>query len=102
MSNRLTASVVGAGSGGKLSMAALAASDRFDLAGVADISPEACEAAAEAYPGIETFADHEEMFSACPTDVVCVGVYLGDDPDMIAKDVRLITDALAAVGAPAE
>jgi pterin-4a-carbinolamine dehydratase len=33
-------------------------------------------------------------------DVVCVGVFLKDDPEMIAKDVKLITDALATAEAP--
>ena len=27
-----------------------------------------------------------------PTDVVCIGVHLGDDPDMIAKDVALFNE----------
>ncbi len=29
-----------------------------------------------------------------PTDVMCLGVYLGDDPDMIAKDVALFNEII--------
>ncbi len=75
MTKRYTASVVGAGSGGKLSLAALAASDRFDLVAVADIDPAACQAAAERYPGIRTFSNHQEMFERVPTDIVCVSTW---------------------------
>jgi predicted dehydrogenase len=73
--NRLTASVVGGGSGGRLSLTALRASERFDLIAVADISPQAREALAHEYGGIATFATHDEMFAACPTDVVCVSTW---------------------------
>lgn len=31
-----------------------------------------------------------------PIDAVCVGIYSGDDPDMLEKDVRLFLEALAA------
>jgi len=75
MARVYTAAVVGAGSGGNLSMAALAASERFELAAVADISPAACAAARERYPGIRTFSDHREMFAQAPTDVVCVSTW---------------------------
>ena len=75
MSNRLTASVVGGGAGGRLSMTGLDRSDRFRLVAIADINPQVCEALAEQYPGLRTFASHEEMFAACPTDVVCVSTY---------------------------
>jgi predicted dehydrogenase len=73
--SKLTASVVGGGAGGKLSMTALRDSDRFDLVAVADLKPEVCAALAVQYPGIRTFTSHEEMFAACPTDVVCVSTY---------------------------
>ena len=72
---RYTAAVVGAGSGGKLSMEALAASPRFELVAVTDWSEEARQAAQALYPGIRAFADHREMFAACPTDVVCVSTW---------------------------
>ena len=70
-----TASVVGAGSGGNLSMAALAGSYRFELAAVADISPDALQAARERYPGIRTYRSHQEMLRESPTDVVCVSTW---------------------------
>ena len=72
MSERLTASVVGGGMGGTLSMRALVASERFQLAAAADVRPEVCEALKEEFPGIRTFASHTEMFAATPTDIVCV------------------------------
>ena len=75
MSEKLTGSVVGAGGGGRLSMSALAESERFELLAAADIDPRACEAVAEEFPGIRTFASHQEMFAACPTDVVCVSTW---------------------------
>jgi predicted dehydrogenase len=73
--NSYTASVIGGGSGGTLSMAALAASDRFQLVAMADLHPAAREQAAQRFPGIQTFASHEELFAAAPTDVVCVSTY---------------------------
>ena len=75
MGTKLTASVVGGGSGGKLSMTALRASDRFELVAVADTNPTVCQALAEQFPGVRTFSSHEEMFATCATDVVCVSTY---------------------------
>ncbi len=75
MSGRFTASVVGGGAGGKLSMAALARSERFQLVAAADLNPEVCRALEAQYPGIRTFSSHRAMFAACPTDVVCVSTY---------------------------
>lgn len=71
----LTASVVGAGTGGKLSMVALRDSARFDLVAVADINPQACRAAEAQFDGIRAFGNCREMFAVCPTDVVCVSTY---------------------------
>ena len=72
---QLTASVVGAGAGGRLSMQALARSDRFRLVAAADLRPDALASLATDYPGLRTFTDHRAMFDACPTDVVCVSTY---------------------------
>jgi predicted dehydrogenase len=69
------AAVVGAGSGGKLSMKALHDSDRYELVAVADVSEAARQAAQELYPSICTFAGHEEMFAQCPVDLVCVSTW---------------------------
>lgn len=51
MAGALTASVVGGGTGGKLSMNALVKSERFRLVAAADINPDVCEALAELFPG---------------------------------------------------
>ncbi len=75
MTKTYTAAVVGAGSGGNLSMTALATSDRFNLVAVADIDPEVCQKASERYPGIRVFTDHRQMFESTPTDVVCVATW---------------------------
>lgn len=48
-----TASVVGGGTGGKLSLDALVASERFDLVAAADVSETARQALAQRYPGIK-------------------------------------------------
>ena len=72
---RYTASVVGGGAGGRLSLNALRASDRFDVLAVADISPSARETLAKDYPGISVFDSHDAMFRESPTDVVCVSTW---------------------------
>ena len=70
-----TASVVGAGKGGMLSIRALMASERFQFQAVADINPAACEAIQAQFPEVRTFSSHQEMFAECPTDVLCVATY---------------------------
>jgi len=75
MDERYTAVVVGAGAGGKLSIAGLAASERFELLAVADLRDDVRRDIEGLYPGIRTFATHTEMFAACPADVVCVSTY---------------------------
>ena len=75
MARTYTATVVGAGAGGRLSLKALAASPRFEPVGVADINADAREEIAGAFPGVRTFASHEEMFEKRPSDVVCVSTY---------------------------
>jgi len=75
MNSRLTAGVVGGGGGGRLSLNALAASERFEPIVAADVKAEVRESLEQAYPGIRTFATHQEMFRACPTDVVCVSTW---------------------------
>jgi predicted dehydrogenase len=80
-----TASVVGGGAGGRLSINALQASDRYQPLAVADISPAAREALARDYPGLAVFDSHEAMFRKCPTDIVCVSTW--------APSHRQITEA---------
>lgn len=71
----LTASVVGCGMGGRLSLEALSASPLFRLVAAADLRPEIHQSLERDFPGIRTFVSHEEMFAYCPTDVVCVSTY---------------------------
>lgn len=71
----LTAAVVGGGAGGRLSIQALARSERFHLLAAADLRPEVLADLERDYPGLRTFTDHREMFATCPTDVVCVSTY---------------------------
>jgi len=70
-----TASVVGTGKGGRLSIKGLTGSDRFKLMAVADTSEEARAAIREDYPDVKVFESAERMFAECPTDVVCVSTY---------------------------
>ena len=72
---RYSASVIGGGSGGRLSLSALQSSDRFEVRAIADISPVAREALARDYPGIAVFENHEIMFGECPSDIVCVSTW---------------------------
>ena len=89
MSERFTASVVGAGGGGGLSMDALLKSDRFELLAAADINPDACKALPERFPGIRTFTTHREMFAACPTDVVCVSTWAASHEQIALDALKL-------------
>lgn len=73
--NTYTASVVGCGSGGKLSLAAYAASSRYELTAACDLSDESLDAITSVYPGIKLYNSHEEMFASSPTDVVSVSTY---------------------------
>ncbi len=70
-----TASVIGGGSGGKLSMGALTASPRFDLVAACDMNGEVRKGLEQRYPGIKTYATHQELFRESPTDVVCVSTW---------------------------
>ncbi|MEM7532293.1 MAG: Gfo/Idh/MocA family oxidoreductase [Chloroflexota bacterium] len=72
---RYTASVIGGGAGGTLSMTALHESDRFELVAMADLNPDVCERTRERFPNIQTFTSHEALFAAMPTDVVCVSTF---------------------------
>jgi predicted dehydrogenase len=75
MQERYRAAVIGGGVGGKLSAAALATSDRFELVALADLRAEARTECATLYPGIATYATHQELFARHATDVVCVATY---------------------------
>lgn len=75
MSSFLSASVVGGGLGGRLSLTALQESPHYRLVAVADLRPEVRAGLEEEYPGIKTYASHEEMFAGATTDMVCVSTY---------------------------
>jgi len=89
MAKRFTASVVGAGAGGRLSMDALKASDRFELVAAADINADARKAIEKDYPGVKMFAGHKEMFNACPTDVVCVSTWAPSHEEVALAALKL-------------
>jgi predicted dehydrogenase len=75
MSHIYRVAVVGAGSGGKLSMKGAAASSRYELVAIADMRADAMAAAEAEFPGIQTFADHRALLAACELDVVCVSTW---------------------------
>ena len=72
---KLTATVVGGGSGGRLSLTGLAASAEYTLKAVADLRPETGAELEKLYPGLRAFTSHEQMFRECPADVVCVSTW---------------------------
>jgi predicted dehydrogenase len=75
MSSILSASVVGGGLGGRLSLTGLKNSKLYRVAAAADLRPEIRAELEKEYPGIRTFASHQEMLAQCPADVVCVSTY---------------------------
>ncbi len=86
---RYTASVVGGGGGGRLSMTGLSLSERFQLVAAADLRPEVCEELKKLYPGIRTFTSHREMFKECPTEVVCVSTFPPSHRDVTLEALQL-------------
>ena len=73
--DKLTVSFVGGGTGGRLSLDAVAASEYYQPAALADLRQEVSPELREKYPELQTFTDFREMFQACPTDIVCVNTY---------------------------
>ena len=71
----LTASVIGCGVGGRLSLEALTASPLFQLVAAADVRPEVHPSLQQDFPDLRIFGSHQEMFAQSPTDVVCVSTY---------------------------
>ena len=71
----LRAAVVGAGSGGMLSIRALQSSERYALVGVADVSEAARTRAAEDGVTAEMFADAASLLEAVEPEVVCVSTF---------------------------
>lgn len=90
MSNgKLTASVIGGGVGGHLSMQGLVRSERFELVAATDLRPEVCTRLMQEFPGIRTFTSHHEMFAACPTDVVCISTYASSHEEITLDALAL-------------
>src|SRR6516165_5184845 len=73
--DKLTVSFVGGGTGGRLSLDAVAASEYYQPAALADLRQEVSPELREKYPELLTFTDFREMFRTCPTDIVCVSTY---------------------------
>jgi predicted dehydrogenase len=86
---KFTASVVGGGACGRLSMKPLHASERFQLVAAADTRPEVCRDLEEKFPGIRTFSSHQEMFTKCPTDVVCVSTWPASHEEVTMAALQL-------------
>ena len=84
-----SASVVGAGLGGRLSMGGLAASPRYKLTAVADISGTALEQAHRDYPDVKPFDSYQQMFAECPTDIVCVATYAPSHTQIALEALKL-------------
>lgn len=82
----LTASVVGCGHGGGLSLAALQRSSRYEPIAAADPSEDARQCVRKRFPGLQLFADFGEMLTACPADVVSVATP-APTHDPIAREV---------------
>jgi predicted dehydrogenase len=85
----LTASVIGCGTGGRLSLDALLASPDFRIVAAADLRPEVRKSLERAFPGLRTFGSHQEMFAHCPTDVVCVSTYAPSHESIVFDAIEL-------------
>ena len=75
MTRVYNAAVIGAGSGGQLSITALNASDRYNLVAVADISDEAQQKVKSDNPDVQVCTNHQTLFAAHELDVVCVSTW---------------------------
>ncbi len=75
MDEPLRAAVIGAGTGGTLSVNALVASPLYRLVAVADGSEAARQRVLDAHPEVATFAGHEQLLADTDLDVVCVSTY---------------------------
>ena len=62
--DKLTVSFVGGGTGGRLSLDAVAASEYYQPAALADLRQEVSPELREKYPELQTFTDFREMFQA--------------------------------------
>jgi predicted dehydrogenase len=74
MTRPLTAVVVGAGVGGRLSINALLNSTAYELIGIADTDPAARTRIADE-TGVATYPNAEELFTSRPADVACISTH---------------------------
>ena len=92
--NKLTASIVGGGTGGRLSLAALTASPYFEPVALADLRPEVCRTLQETYPALQTFTDFREMLRRRPTDIVCVSTFPPSHEEVALEALKLPLKAI--------
>jgi predicted dehydrogenase len=88
MNGPLTASVVGCGTGGRLSLEALSNSPAFRLVAAADLQPEVHHSLAKDFRDLRIFASHQEMLAQCPTDVICVSTYATSHESIVVDALR--------------
>src|SRR6202040_4008819 len=91
---KLTASVVGCGRGGQLSLQALAESEFYAPSAAADLRSEIGDELRKKFPGLRIFADFREMFATCPTDVLCVSPYPPNHDVIGAEAMKLRVEAI--------
>lgn len=84
-----SASVIGGGMGGKLSMNALVASPHFRLMAMADLRADVREELHQLNPDIKLYASHQELFADCPTDVVCVSTFPPSHREVVLDALKL-------------
>lgn len=84
----LTAAVIGGGLGGRLSLDALLASDRFEAVAVADIDARVREDLGRRYPAMRVYADHTQLIDTELPDVVCVSTYPPSHEDVALAAIR--------------
>ena len=70
-----TASVIGVGTGGKASLAAIEDSERFQLQAFADTNETTLAEVKKLYPSARAFTSVEEMLQTHPTDVTCISTW---------------------------
>ncbi len=91
---KLTASVVGCGRGGQLSLQALAESEFYAPIAAADLRSEIGDELRRKFSGLRIFADFREMFATCPTDVVCVSTYPPTHEEIAVEALKLPLEAI--------
>jgi len=105
----LTASVIGCGYGGGLSLDALDDSSDYELIAAADPSADARKSVADRFPNVRLFPDYRDMLAECKPDVVCVATpapshapiaaaVLGHGPKGLLLEKPLACDVATAEG----